>query len=183
MQAALHEAAKDYHPSTPPDARTEYSAMSHRLHRVSDLWPGDSLGQVVYEQLHDLQRQVVVPLQTHYRHSRKLMIHADLTMNNILFLPANEISGVLDFGDCREGVPEEDVGVLLWDICNRVDLADVGEVATFYLDTYLAFTRLTAFDRAASKICTLCCDRGRMKKDLPHKWSELNASYPWRVRS
>ena len=57
---------------------------------------------------------------------RNIFIHNDLHDENLLLCP-KEVA-MLDFGDCRYSLPEEDIGTLFWGILQKVEQSKYEEM-------------------------------------------------------
>ena len=65
---------------------------------------------------------------------RNIFIHNDLHNENLL-LCEKEVA-ILDFGDCRYSLPEEDIGTLFWGILQKVERSRYEEMLDHFLKYY-----------------------------------------------
>ena len=63
-----------------------------------------------------------------------LFIHNDLHADNILFHKGKLT--ILDFGDARYSLPEEDIGTFLWGLSLKTDVSSFPELANLFFSNY-----------------------------------------------
>ena len=63
-----------------------------------------------------------------------LFIHNDLHVDNILF--HKDKLTILDFGDARYSLPEEDIGTFLWGLSLKTDVSSFPELANLFFSNY-----------------------------------------------
>jgi Putative homoserine kinase type II (protein kinase fold) len=119
-----------------------YSAQSFRMFGISE---SDCCS---YKELYDIYLKTRDELINYFKKCDKIPIHADIKLDNIL-IKNKEIKAVIDFGDLRISVIAEDIGILIWDLCDKLynDNKKFEEYVEYYLKCYKYFNKsITCID-------------------------------------
>ncbi len=137
LQADFHFQSQLYSPDNFVSEEDEYSAMSYRM-KEKDIQKTERFPDRLYLEMNNIYQIISRKLKTYYEKQKKLIIHSDLKMDNLLFCD-DDIRAVLDFGDIRKSVIAEDLGVFIWDMCD--ELFDAKEDFSSYLSEYFSAYR------------------------------------------
>lgn len=96
-----------------------HSAFSYRINNKMEDVPGLSSVDELYQKYFSLYETIRNELELFASKEEKIMIHNDIKRDNVLFVK-DQVSGLVDFGDCRISIKEEDLGCVIWDLCDKL---------------------------------------------------------------
>ncbi len=138
MQSRMHKKLSEYKSEY---VNNGYSAFSFRFNpnicaeNLNDL--------VDYTPEIDIYNYISQILSDYMSNSVIHLIHNDLKADNLLLDMHGDIH-IIDFGDIRVSVIEEDIGVFIWDMCDKLYKLkkDYITYVDYYLESYISNTEL-----------------------------------------
>jgi hypothetical protein len=112
-----------------------YDDLISSLH-FRDFSYNPQLGRIIpaYQTLWQIFQENTENLKSMKSEKRNIFIHNDLHDENLL-LCLKEVA-ILDFGDCRYSLPEEDIGTLFWGILQKVERSKYEEMLDYFFKYY-----------------------------------------------